>query len=328
MPRTLSRIALALILLVTAWWSARPALPAHAATTWTVSTCDESHLRSTISGAAAGDTVTFSCSGTITLTNPQELSSDLTIDGSGQQVTIVAGSGTALSIDPGTTVTIKDLTFTNCDNAISNSGSLTIIDSTFSNNVTVSPLGGGAIVSVVGTSSPTLTIIHSTFSDNSAVQYGGAIEIRGSSLNVTDSTFSGNNTSIYGGAIDVASGTATISNSTFSGNYLAAGAGGFGGAISLQEGTTTITNSTFSGNSAGYGGAIDNARGSLTVINSTLDGNYADSYANGILTGTIVNDALAGGGTTMLKNTIMANGPVRGAAGPLPLVGTARRVAL
>jgi hypothetical protein len=35
----------------------------------TVTVCDESSLRSEISGAAAGDTAAFGCSGTITLTS-------------------------------------------------------------------------------------------------------------------------------------------------------------------------------------------------------------------------------------------------------------------
>ena len=39
------------------------------AATDTVSTCDESHLATAISGSSAGDLINFSCSGTITLTS-------------------------------------------------------------------------------------------------------------------------------------------------------------------------------------------------------------------------------------------------------------------
>jgi hypothetical protein len=42
--------------------------------------------RSVISSAAAGDTVNFSCSGTITLTSTITLGKNVTIDGSGQTV--------------------------------------------------------------------------------------------------------------------------------------------------------------------------------------------------------------------------------------------------
>src|SRR5262249_15310562 len=61
------------------------------AATDTVTTCDDSSgagtLRSVIANAAAGDTVRFSCSGTITLTSatggPITLSTSVIIDGSG-----------------------------------------------------------------------------------------------------------------------------------------------------------------------------------------------------------------------------------------------------
>ena len=43
------------LLLAALWWAAGPARPVRAATR-TVSVCDESHLRSAISGAATGDT--------------------------------------------------------------------------------------------------------------------------------------------------------------------------------------------------------------------------------------------------------------------------------
>ena len=44
-----------------------------------------------IAAAAAGDTITFSCSGTITLSSTITLDKNLIIDGSGQAVTISGG---------------------------------------------------------------------------------------------------------------------------------------------------------------------------------------------------------------------------------------------
>jgi hypothetical protein len=71
------------------------------AATDTVTTCDESTLRTVISNAAAGDTVSFGCSGTITLTSGGggtiTLSKNLTIDGSGQAVTISGGNSVGSS---------------------------------------------------------------------------------------------------------------------------------------------------------------------------------------------------------------------------------------
>jgi hypothetical protein len=55
------------------------------------STCDESHLSSTIGSAASGDTITFGCCGTITLGSTLGISKNLTLDGSGQQVTLSGG---------------------------------------------------------------------------------------------------------------------------------------------------------------------------------------------------------------------------------------------
>ncbi len=60
-----------------------PASPAHAGGVVTV--CDEAHLLAALAG---GGTVTFACSGTITLTAEIVISADTTIDGTGQDVTI------------------------------------------------------------------------------------------------------------------------------------------------------------------------------------------------------------------------------------------------
>jgi len=50
-----------------------------------VSVCDEAHLLAALAG---GGTVTFSCSGTITLIATITIAANTTIDGSGQAVTI------------------------------------------------------------------------------------------------------------------------------------------------------------------------------------------------------------------------------------------------
>jgi hypothetical protein len=55
--------------------------PAHAGTV--ISTCDEPSLDAAV---AAGGTVTFACSGTITVTSTITISSDTTIDGTGHDL--------------------------------------------------------------------------------------------------------------------------------------------------------------------------------------------------------------------------------------------------
>ena len=289
MPRSISRITLtASLLLAALWWAAGPVLPVRAATR-TVSICDESHLRSAISGAAAGDTVSFGCSGTITLTGSTNgiiLFQNVTIDGTGRSVTISGGGNVGVfSVKASVNVTLKQLNFVNAIGngfgAIFNQGTLTVSNSTFSGGR--SRFGGG-IRNVFGT----LTITNSTFSFNSARSlfadnYGGAIDNNGGTLSVSNSTFFGNTaygSTGVGGAIHNA-GTLTVTNSTFIHNS----ANGSGGAIK-NPGTLSVTNSTFFGNSASSGGGIYST-GTMTVANTILSGSL---LAGGECAGTIPTD--------------------------------------
>jgi uncharacterized repeat protein (TIGR01451 family) len=133
----------------------------------------------------------------------------------------------------------------------------------------------------------TLTVSDTTFSNNYAGGYitgggngGGAIYTQGA-LTVVGSTFTGNS-SAPGGAILISSGTVTITSSTFTGNT-ALGAYA-GGAILLNTvATATITDTTFSGNAAGAGlaGGIF-SYGTISVANSILSGNTGgDCEADG-----------------------------------------------
>ncbi len=68
---------------------------AHAQSTITVSTCDESHLDAAINQANsdnADDTIAFSCSGDILLTSTLNISGSMTLDGDGKQVTLDGGN--------------------------------------------------------------------------------------------------------------------------------------------------------------------------------------------------------------------------------------------
>ncbi len=314
------------------------ALPASAASTITVSTCDEPSLTQAINNAAAGDTIVFGCSGTITFLGESvyvyTILKNLTIDGSGQNVILdgnrhggddyIGPFGSSIfRVTSGVTLTLNGLTIengvggtytscidgcpqTNAGGAITvEQGTVTISNSTFTNNISSGLFGGGAIMATLGT----VNIDTSTFSGNTAWNKGGAIQALASTLNITNSTFSGNLTRVNGGGINIDGGTATISNSTFTNNTANAWSGAGAGAGVANTGDMTITNSTFSGNNAVAGGAIANEVGTLNVTDSTIVGNHADWWANGILTGTKDEYLLAGGGTTNLKNTILANGP-------------------
>lgn len=289
-------IALALVALTL---GARPAHSAGA-----VSVCDEAHLLTALSG---GGDVTFACNGTITLTNRITITSDTTVDGSGQAV-IISGNNAVqvFHVGEGVTLSLKGLTIANAnakDNttagggAVETWGGTVIIDSsTFTNNTAWS---GGAVFAESGT----VIVSRSTFSNNTAFEqsaYGGAIFSEAGTLTVSDSTFSGNG-ALTGGAIYSSISTLTVTRSTFSNNTTSDWSGG---AI-VTSGEGDVSNSTFYGNRAPneYGGAIAN-RGTLTVTNSTFSNNAAYHVYGGAIfnycSGSIC-------GTVLLKNSIVAN---------------------
>ena len=118
------------------------------------------------------------------------------------------------SVAKGAALTLEDLTIANtraqCRGAISNAGTLTMTNSTFSDNGVagcMEPSLGGAISNF-----GTLTVTNSTFSGNRA-DNGGAIYNDNGTLTVTNSTFSGNSADDGGGAIDNLGTRATLTNS-------------------------------------------------------------------------------------------------------------------
>ncbi len=135
---------------------------------------------------------------------------------------------------------------------------------------TLSDPGGGAICN-----RGTLTINDSSFSDNSTYSGSGGAIYNTGTLSINNSTFSGNraDTGGNGGAI-YNSGTLTVKSSTFSANR--ADTGGSGGAI-YNSGTAHVLDSTFSGNSSrgGVGGALYLKAGTFTLANSIVAGNNA-----------------------------------------------------
>ena len=198
------------------------------------------------------DTIIFTVTGTITLggTLP-DIANTLTIDGTGQTVTVSGNNDyVVLIVDSSATLTLNDLTI--ADGSAEGTGE--------------EGDGGGV------TNNGTLTVTNCTFSDNSvSIDFGGGIYNKGP-LNVTNSTFSGNSAPIRGGAIDNEN-SLTVTNCTFSGNS-ATGSFGEGGAI-YNDGTLTVNNSTFSGNSATHPGGAIYSNGTVTVTNSTFSGNSA-----------------------------------------------------
>ncbi|MBI4672177.1 MAG: CSLREA domain-containing protein [Chloroflexi bacterium] len=313
------RVTLALVLCVLAL-AIQPAPAAHAATITVNTLTDENDgscsdedcsLRDAIQVAAAGDTINFSVTDTITLVLGQlTIDKNLTITGPGADwLTISGGSAVrVLMVNAGVTLNLQDLTLANGMDAngagVSNTGTLNVANSVLSGNTAMGGSGGistgGGIYSIGA-----VTIIGSTFSGNSARGVpgtrGGGIYNNGGTLSVTDSTFSDNITDGDGGAIENVDGAATITNSTFSNNRAS-----YGGAIlaGYVSGTApvTVTNSTFSGNIAtgggtNNGGAIWSSIDSMIVTNSTFYNNSATGNGSA---------NYRGGGTLTLRNSIVA----------------------
>ncbi len=244
----------------------------------------------TKSKCAAGsgtDTIVFSVSGTIklgsTLPAIANISGDsLTIDGSGKTITVGgAGLYQVLVVNSDATLTLNDLTIAHGNwssdgGAIENQGTLTVTNSTFTDNS--AGLGGGIF------NAATLTVTNSTFELNSAHLGGGIFNNSGATLNVSNSTFSGDNATggLGSGGGMYNEGMAMVINSTFAGNDAA---NGFGGGIynSNSGAVLTITNNTFSRNGpAASGGGIYNEIGTVRVANSILAGSTSGGNCEGV----------------------------------------------
>lgn len=252
---------------------------------------------------SSNQTITFDpslASGTLQLNGSaleiDDSANSLTIDGGALNLTL-SGQGTSniFTIDTGSTVELDNLTITGGAAAngagISNSGTLSIVDSAIRGNTATT--SGGGIENLAGGS---LSITGSTISGNSA-KYGAGI-INYGTVTISDSVIASNVGGI-GGGID-SLGNVTILQSTIKDNsaYLSPGVGNAGG-IRIAGATLTITGSTISGNTAvGAAGGIY-ASGATNITNSTISGNSA--YLGGAI--------YANGGAvlTLIDSTISAN---------------------
>ncbi len=200
---------------------------------------------------------------------------DLTIAGPGASALAVSGNHEFTVFDTGgggSSMTISGLTIENGRGGSStgggiavNSGSLTLKDSVVTGNS--NSLKGGGIDSSSGSAS--LTVINSTISNNTGVS-GAGINASPAGVTVIGSTLTGNSgPSAQGGAI-AGSGNVVVQSSTFIGN-----AGCAAGALYNRQGATQVSSSTFAGNRASCptgGSAIVNGTGAvMTVSGSVFD---------------------------------------------------------
>ena len=272
-------------------------------------------LQSAITAANTGDII-YVDTGTWVSTSTQTINKALTIYGAGAASTIFESGSVSGTVRWGdisaSNILIKNVQISKYDKgadgiAISiTSGSNIIFDQCIIYN-NVGSAGQGAVyisgaatsVTIKNTSLPcnrtsvanyggamningsTVSIENCSMNNNviSALK-GGALLIQGSTANVTitKTTFDSNGAS-QGGAIAVMDGTVSISNSCFDSNVAGGDAGGTGGGGAIlisptSNSTTTITNCSFSNNTAtnasSDGGAICFSNYSSPTVTATV----------------------------------------------------------
>jgi len=157
-------------------------------------------LRYAIAHASNGDSIVFSVSGMISLNNPLDIGTDLTIIGSSIAID-GSTSGTIFDVTGSASDTFSNLTLLNGTDAItgSSNGSISVLDSTISGSA-------GGLVGV------NATVTNSTFTGNTVAISGGTVSlydstISGGTSGTENTNLTIGNTIIYGNASDVASGT-------------------------------------------------------------------------------------------------------------------------
>jgi hypothetical protein len=345
--KTLQRLLSAFLLLavlLTLLWSPVPAVQAASFMVTNIDDSGAGSLRQAILDANSSDgadTITFASEvsgGTITLASTLPAVTDpsgLTIDGTGQNITLSGNNAFTVLIVNGGSLIIEGLTITKAafggrhpsGALINNSGSTTtIIGSTLSNNqvsaienygtltikdntqITGNITGafGGGIFNFLG---GTVTITDSTIYGNTAYDGGGVYNELDSKMTIIRSVIELNHATSRGGGIRNR-GELIIMDSLFQKNTAVHDGGGIV-AFLAKGASMTITNSTFSENVASNGGAI-NSEYPTTITNSTFSGNtaanggaiynFASIYSDDTTTG-----AMTVVSTTFVNNTISNN---------------------
>ena len=189
-----------------------------------------------------------------------DITDDLILVGAGGEYTTIDGGGLdrAFDVQPGARLTLQDLTITGGGNVDQGAGlrireaTVTLGGVTMANNA-ANKEGGGIY------NDGTLTIVNSTITNNATLQSlgkgGGGLYNR-RTVSIDSSTFANNisaggalSTGGGGGIQNDNSGTVTITNSTLSGSTASQGRGGGvnnAGATELVQSTVTANNSTTS----------------------------------------------------------------------------------
>lgn len=248
-------------------------------------------LRQAVIDVNAGGTIMFDSDidgNTITLNSEIAIDKNITIQGNGDENTIISGNDeTQIFVITDADVTIEDLTLTEGSSdmnggAIWASGSVVMLSSvTVSDSEAsgaVAGEGGGGIWFTDGET----TIEGSLFTNNTAdgaAGSGGSILVgAGGTLTVENSTISDSFANRAGGGIESSAGTmVTLDEVTLEGNSTGTNPGNGGGFHITGNGNATIMASMITNNEAGAeGGGLWNGSGMMTINGETeISGNWA-----------------------------------------------------
>lgn len=297
----------------------------------------------TVTGAGAGATVVNAGGASRVFDLDANVVGGVTVTISGLTITggsdssfggggIIGGSASATT---GDTLTLNAVTVTDNASSVGSSaatnkfgggvqfvgGSLTITNSTISNNTSNSSPGTGVAYGAQGSAAGEhLTISNTTFSGNygintagTAQNNGGALYVKtavgGTSYDVTDSRFVNNSiTSSTGGAILAVSGTLNVSGSTFTGNTVSGGNAQTGGAIQLNNATADLHYNRFTQNVASTGSALATSASTADAASNWWGCNTGP--------GTTGCDTVSGGATIVPRLVLTASASPATIAGP------------
>ena len=238
------------------------AASAIAGSTNVVTTATDAALRSAI---ATGGWVSFTCTGTIGLTNSITITNNVILDGTGVNLVISGGSSNQIFLVPtGASLSLTNLVLAN---GAANSSTYAI------------PAAGGAIDINGGTVSLVNCVLTNNGATNTAVNSSYSVNNAGSAL---------------GGAICNNGGTLSLFGCSLSNNSVSS-AFAYGGALYSTNGTVTLVNSLVAGNTSyyddyniynetdfyhwSYGGGVCLNSGFLNATNTALNGNQVDGMS-------------------------------------------------
>lgn len=259
--------------------------------------------------------------GTVLVTEPMLIRTNITIEGNGPRVVLDGGGRSRLfHVLPGGELTLRNVTLANGWNtnggAILNEGRLTLIDCIFTNNVAAGADGrsgtAGAQLSFVELGEP------GGNGQPGAAGRGGAI-FNLAQVMISGGAFQGNNarggrggsggTGAAGGKLTTSGCCGTAPGA---GGNAAGGGDGSGGAI-YSAGTMAITNTSFQGNEA-FGGAAGTAGNAGAPTANTACSDYA-AGGLGAIGGAARGGAIYNAGVLRLRGTVLSENLSRGGSG-------------